>query len=287
MAAAALAVATSACSSPGASHSPAAVQTHPTTPGRTHPVGIIAIGHSGLTGENSDPRHPSQPGQPVLENSWATGTSPAVDSVYLRLVAARPETKGHVANAATGGAPFTALAEQAQTALASVPGPALIIIQTIDNDIRCDGTDAANVMAFGATLRHVLKSLTAASPESKILLVGELGRPSTSYITRLVVMHPDVKAGLTGPGICDFYDERGRLRPDHFRTLTKIIDSYETEQARVCSTVPNCLTDGGVRAAYKDTPANFTSDWNHLNVRGQAHEAKIIWPVVARALGLT
>jgi hypothetical protein len=49
----------------------------------------------------------------------------------------------------------------------------------------------------------------------------------------------------------------------------------------------NCLTDGGVRAAYKDTPANFTSDWSHLNVRGQAHEAKIIWPVVAQALGLS
>jgi hypothetical protein len=284
--AAALAVATSACSSPGASHPPAPVQTHPTTLGRTHLIGIIAIGHSGLTGENSDPRHPSQPGQPVLENSWATGTSPAVDSVYQRLVAARPETKGHVANAAAGGAPVTALAEQAQTALASVPAPALIIIQTIDSDIRCDGTDAANVIIFGTTLRHVLKSLTAASPESKILLVGQLGRPSTSFITTLVAMHPDAKVGLTGPGICDFYDERGRLRPDHFRTLTNIIDSYEAEQARVCSAVPNCRTDDGVRAAYKDTPANFTSDWNHLNVRGQAQEAKIIWPVVVRALGL-
>ncbi|HKN45834.1 MAG TPA: hypothetical protein VJW23_18110, partial [Propionibacteriaceae bacterium] len=36
-----------------------------------NPVGVIAIGHSGLTGENSDP---SLPFSPALENSWATGT---------------------------------------------------------------------------------------------------------------------------------------------------------------------------------------------------------------------
>ncbi|MEP6697679.1 MAG: hypothetical protein ABJA34_12515, partial [Pseudonocardiales bacterium] len=106
------------------------------------------------------------------------------------------------------------------------------------------------------------------------------------FVTTLVSKHPAVKTSLTGPGICDSYDEQGRLNTDNFATLTKIINSYEAEQARVCSTVANCSTDGGVRAAYTDTLENFTSDWNHLNVRGQAQEAKIIWPVVASALGL-
>lgn len=281
--AAVLALATSSCSSPSGSQSPAAVQTRPTTLSRSHPVGIVAIGHSGLTGENSDP---NLAGQPALENSWATGSSPEVNSVYLRLAAARPETKGHVANAAIGGSPVTSLAVQARIALASVPAPALIIIQTIDSDIQCDGTDATNVVKFGATLTSVLKSLTASSPESKILLVGQLGRPSPTFVTTLVSKHPAVKTSLTGPGICDFYDEQGRLNTDNFRTLTKIIDSYEAEQARVCSTVENCSTDGGVRAAYSDTLENFARDWNHLNVRGQAQAAKIIWPVVVSALGL-
>ena len=96
-----------------------------------------------------------------------------------------------------------------------------------------------------------------------------------------------MKPYLTGSGICDFYDAQGRPNAAAFRTLTKIIDGYEAEQARVCSTVPNCRTDGGVRAAYVDVLENFSSDWAHLNVRGQAQEAKIIWPVVASALGLT
>ena len=255
----------------------------PTTPNRAHPVGIIAIGHSGLTGENSDP---ARPGQPTPQNSWATGTSPSVESVYMRLVAAVPETRDHVANSAVGGAPVTALADQARSALELVPSPALTIVQTIDGDIRCDGTDPDNVVSFGATLTDVLKSLTTSSPDTKILLVGQLGRPSPAFVAHLVAVHPDVKPSLTGFGICDFYDQRGKLNTASFTRLTRIIDAYEGEQARVCSSFANCRTDDGVRAAYQDTLANFTPDWNHLNVRGQAQEAKVIWPAVAQLLGL-
>lgn len=250
----------------------------------SHPVGIVSIGHSGLTGENSDP---ARPGQPVPENSWATGTSPKVDSVYLRMVAARPETENAVASSAFGGAPFSALPDQADVALGFVPHPQLIIIQTIDNDIRCDGTDARNVVAFGATMKQVLTSLTSATPASEILVVGQLGRPSPAYITRLVAAHPEVRSELAGPGICDFYDQHGKLDPKSFARLTAIIDAYEAEQARVCSHFPRCHTDEGVRATYQDTMRNFTSDFAHLNVRGQAAEAALIWPVVARILGLS
>jgi hypothetical protein len=267
---------------PTAAHSPTTAQA--STPDTAHPVGIVAIGHSGLTGENSDP---SQAGLPAPENSWATGTTPRVDSVYARLVAALPQTRGHVANAAEGGAPVTALAGQLSTALATVPHPALVIVQTIDDDIRCDGTDSANLAHFGATLAGVLTSLTASSPASKILLVGQLGRPSPSFIGHLVTVHPEAKASMTGSGICDFYDPHGKLNPKAFTALTKVIDGYESEQARVCARYAQCHTDGGVRATYQDSLANFTDDLNHLNLRGQAQEAALIWPVVAHILALT
>jgi len=200
------------------------------------PVGVIALGHSGLTAENSDP---AQPGAPIPENSWATGMSPQ-----------------------------------------------LVIIQTIDNDIRCDGTDARNLPAFGAGVKQVLTSLTSASPESEILMVGQLGRPSPAFIRRLVAVHPDAKAELSGSGVCAFYDEHGKLNPKGFAGLTAIIDSYEAEQARACAAFPQCHTDGGVRAEYQDTLLNFSDDLNHLNVRGQAAEAALIWPVVADILDL-
>src|SRR4051794_10337701 len=45
------------------------------------PSGVIAIGHSGLTGEGT-----AEPERPALENSWATGTNPSVNSIYRRLL---------------------------------------------------------------------------------------------------------------------------------------------------------------------------------------------------------
>jgi len=248
------------------------------------PVGVIAIGHSGLTGENSDPKNP---GQVALENSWATGTSPQVNSIYRRLVAARPETAGHVANTAEGGAPASTLATQAQRALKTVPAPALVVVQTIDGDIRCDGTDHTHVAEFGAALADALQVVTTASPDSRILAVGQLGRPSPSFVRKLVAEDPALKAELTGTGMCDFFGPNGELNDEAFDTLTSIIEDYETEQARVCAMVPNCRTDDGARAAYIDRLKNFSSDWNHLNVRGQAEVAEIAWPAAAPLLELS
>lgn len=262
---------------------PAAGSTAQPPASAAEPVGVIAIGHSGLTGENSDPTYPRQD---AIENSWATGSSPEVNSVYRRLVAVRPETEGHVAITALGGASVWTLGQQAAAALQSVPVPELVIVQTIDNDIRCDGTDADNVTAFGVALKMALDSITAASPDSKILVVGQLGRPSPSFVAQLVAADPSVKNALTGSGICDFYDEQGNLNQSSFDELTTIIDGYEAEQERVCAAAANCRTDGGLRAAYVDRLENFTDDWAHINVRGQAEEAALIWPVVADFLGV-
>jgi hypothetical protein len=249
-----------------------------------NPVGVIAIGHSGLTGEGSDP---NRPGQVALENSWVTGTSPQVNSIYRRLAAVRPETDGHVANTAQGGAPASSLAAQAQFALETVPAPALVVIQTIDGDIGCDGTDDAHVPEFGVALRDALQVVTTASPDARILVVGQLGRPSPSFVKKLVAEDPTMKAALTGTGMCDFFRPDGVLNKKAFATLTSIIEGYETEQARLCATVPNCGTDDGARAAYVDRLENFSSDWNHLNVRGQAEVAEITWPAAAALLGLS
>lgn len=146
-----------------------------TAPPAGTPVGVIAIGHSAMTGEWSDPNNP---GMEVRENSWATGTAPEVNSIYQRLVAARPETAGHVANEASAGASAILLTSQAQAALQKVPTPALVLIQSIDNDIQCDGSDPANVKVFGAAVADALRVIVEASPNSHILMLSQPGRPS-------------------------------------------------------------------------------------------------------------
>ena len=267
---------------PENSSSSAVVTPSPSSPTPTvdneHPVGIIAIGHSGLTGEGTGGTY-----EAVYANSWATGSSPRVDSVYLRLVAVRPESEGHVANEAQGGAPASALLDQAGSALEVVPAPQLAIIQTVDDDIRCGGS---NVGAVGEDVADVLAMIHEMSPNTKILVVGQLGRPSVAFVRKLISVEPSIKQELTWDDPCSFFDPDGNLRKSGFRMLTDVIDEYEAEIARVCEAVPNCATDDGVRRAYVDTLENFSPDYAHLNAKGQAAEAKLIWPVVKELLGL-
>ena len=75
----------------GSTSSPSAASP---SPDRSKPVGLIAMGHSGITGEGT-----GGGGEPVPEKSWATGTLPEVDSVYLRMVGLLPATEGNVFNA--------------------------------------------------------------------------------------------------------------------------------------------------------------------------------------------
>ena len=227
----------------------------PSTSGTSSaPVGVIAIGHSALTGENSDP---SRPGQTALENSWATGSNPEVNSVYRRLVAVHPDTEGHVANRAQGGAQASSLAAQAAAALEEVPTPELVIIETIDSDIRCDGTDDTHVPEFGRSVAEALALIAAASPASHLLLVGQPGRPP--------------------PGIGSQCGTLG---------LTATIESYEAEQARMCAAAPLCSTDDGTLTAFVPEPGLTSPDGNHNSIAGHARLAELIWPVVERQLGL-
>lgn len=246
-------------------------------------AGIIALGHSGLTGENSNPQ---APGQPALDNSWATGSNPRVGSIYLRMLKRWPETKGKVANVAQGGAAADQLASQARTALTLVPAPALAIIQTIDNDIRCDGTDAQHVPEFGRAVDDALAVITKASPSTRILMITQPGRPALELkgMAGLIKANPAVKALYTGPPPCAPYSPDGRLQPKNVRALTAIIESYEAEQARVCAKYPACSTDGGALATYMRTPTLVSQDFNHLSVAGLALLARQVFPFARRAL---
>ncbi len=248
--------------------------TGPTTePARIgRPVGIIAIGHSGLTGEGTGGTF-----EAVFANSWATGSAPEVNSVYQRLTSVRPETQGHVANTAKGGAPASTLTAQATQALAIVPVPALAIIQTVDNDILCD---ASNVAEVGQSLADALALIHDASPDAIILVAGQLSRPSVAFVNDLVAAHPDTKADLTWDDECSFFDADGNLRESGFELLTAAIDAYESEMARVCAQVPNCVTDGGVRKAWIDSLEYFSPPFTHINLAGQAAQAELIWPVI-------
>jgi hypothetical protein len=101
------------------------------------------------------------------------------------------------------------------------------------------------------------------------------------------LLHRAVREDPSEVRPCAFFNPAGHLVEENFETLTRIIEGYEAEQERQCAAVPHCRTDGGARAAYVDELENFTSDWNHLNVRGSARAAEIVWPAVVALLELS
>jgi len=285
-----LAVLTAASCGSSSGPASAAADTVPAsgTTSASHPLrGIIALGHSALTGENSDPQ---SPGNPAPKNSWATGTNPAVDSIYQRLAAVDPTTRGHAVNEAAGGAPAATLVGQATKALRVEPNPRLVIIEIIGTDIRCDGSDSSHYPVFGQQVKAALDLIAKKAPHTTILLISWPGRPLQASKAIIGTAAVPIARANSASEMCSPFDPNLRLDMKHIATWTGIIEGYESELAKVCATVPECHTDNGrathfhVRTSYY----NYTNDWDyqHYNVAGLAALARFMWPTVAKILNL-
>jgi hypothetical protein len=88
--------------------------------------------------------------------------------------------------------------------------PELVVIQILDNDIRCDGTDPDNYGPFRATFVQALSILSRGLPNARIYVVSSWGRPA-SYV-EVVKDIPEARPHLTGTGRCDLLDSAGRVR---------------------------------------------------------------------------
>jgi lysophospholipase L1-like esterase len=248
-----------------------------------HPEGVIALGHSGMTGFQSDPEHP---GENVIGNSWATGSNPEVNSVYQRLVAIRPKTQGLVANVSRNGEKADGLEFQVPAALAIVPTPALALVMIMDNDIRCDGTDPAHLPEFRAQVRAAVQSIVTASPKVTVVLASGAGRPAD--YARAIATLPTTPVDLMGPDPCAMFSANKKVNPTAVKRLTSIIESYEAELARACEGIPQCHTDEGALARHPgDRLEEYGVDLGHPSVVGHQQWAAAIWPAVAKAMGLS
>jgi lysophospholipase L1-like esterase len=246
-----------------------------------HPIGVIAVGHSGMTGYMSDPK---SPGTDTEANSWATGTNPAVHSIYQRLVAARPETAGHVANAASDGAESDRLPDQATQGLTRVPYPALLIVQIVGNDLRCDGTDPQHYPEFRDNVTKAVQTVLKASPNASVVLIGDPGRPA-SY-AKVIADLPTTPKDFIDTRPCFLFSANKTINHTEVARVTTLLAAYEAQLAGACQGLRRCHTDGGAAARMELPIADYGEDFLHPSISGHAHIAAAEWPVVASALGL-
>lgn len=266
-AAVALAVAACAACTSGSGSSEAAQQ----PAGSPYPSSILAIGHSGLTGYDSDP---DSPFADALENSWATGTNPEVDSVYQRILAKNPAVQGHAANFAIDGSGVDSLLDQEKQAAAVTPAPDLVIVQSIDNDIQCDGSDPQNYGPYRQKLTAVLDAVTRDLPDAQVFFVSQWA--TVKEYDRLLLKID--RSHITGTGPCDPIDlETRRLDPQHERYLQHLVDHYWGIVTDVCGAYPHCRTDQGLLQTMKLDKADLVEDENHLSVAGHAKMAAMVF----------
>jgi hypothetical protein len=252
-----------ACSATGSQSSPG------------YPNSIAVLGHSGATGENSDP---SQPGVEVRENSWATGTNPAVNSPYLRILAKNPKIEGCNFNLAQGGATVQDLVSQAEEAVSLNPKPALVVVQIMDNDLVCPAT-AADYAGFRSTFISALDVLAKGAPHSSFFVVSQFGGPGT-YAKALTLAERQTFGG-TGP--CDFVDPNGRIVPKKVARLDDVIHGYEAQLEAACKRFTQCHYDGGAFGDIVDRREYVSSDLNHFSIKGHAKAAAVAWAAMQRA----
>jgi lysophospholipase L1-like esterase len=264
---------------PAPSPSSAAVTATPGAPGSVS--SMILVGHSGATGWNSDP---NDPGQDARDNSWGTGANPAVKSIYLRLLPANPPLRDHAVNEAVSGSLVTDLDSQLDRAFAAAPTPDLVLIQTVDNDIRCDGTDGDNYRPFHDTLAAALTKISRQSPRAAILIVSSPWSTVADYAAVAATL-PGGRKQFTGTGPCDLFDPSGRPNRAHQRYQQQVIDKYFAQLVDACRQVPTCHDDGGALAHLKIDATDLTPDYNHLSVAGQAKQAALEWKVLRPVLG--
>jgi hypothetical protein len=238
-----------------------------------YPNAIVVLGHSGATGYNSDPQ---RPGADVLANSWATGSNPEVRSLYLRILEANPAIRGHNANLARDGATIHDLLSQSASAVGLRPKPQLVVIQILDNDIRCDGRDPSNYRPFRASFIDALSILSRGLPNARIYVVSQPGRPAT--YAEAIKDIPEARAEFTGDGPCDLFDTAGDIVPAHVAYLTSVIEQYEARLKSGCARFVHCRWDGGALSRYVDDLAGLSPvDWGHLSVEGHKRVAEYAW----------
>ncbi len=243
----------------------------------SYPSSIVVLGHSGATGLNSDPR---RPGIDVRENSWATGTNPAVKSLYLRILAKNPKIRGHNHNLALDGATVTGLAAQASRISYLEPRPDLVVVQIMDNDIRCDGKDKAYLADFRRTFISALSTVRRAAPRSQIFVVSQLGRPRTWA----KALTPGERKSFSGwPGPCDFLSSSGTIVPARLAYLEATIRGFEAQLASGCKRVAGCRYDNGAFGRVVVRHAYLSSDLGHPSVKGHAKAAAVAWAAMQRA----
>ncbi|GGS94140.1 SGNH/GDSL hydrolase family protein [Streptomyces chromofuscus] len=205
--------------------------------------------------------------------SWATGSSPEVNSLAVRLLGARATT--HSWNVAVSG---TAMADlPAQMERAAARGPELVTVMTGANDACRSSVSAMTpVDDFRADFKDAMRTLRQTLPKAQVYVAS---------IPNLMRLWSEGRTNPLGKqvwklGICpsmlgdaDALDAAANQRR---ATVQQRVMDYNSALAEVCGADEYCRYDGGAVFDYRFGTAQLSPwDWFHPSKNGQARLAEI------------
>jgi lysophospholipase L1-like esterase len=246
---------------------------------------MAALGDSITRGFNtSGPGCPTGPSLDCPQNSWATGTNPAVDSVRERLDAISPQPLTAY-NDAVSGARVKNLVEQATVAAAQDPD--FVLIEIGANDACATNPGPTPTATFRAQVREALQVLVSTNKQVYIQLMSI---PDINNLRTIFTEPPDPNAlarweafqvcqGLLAKPLST--DPADEARREAFRAQ---VIAYNESLEEVCAEFKRCIWDEytvfneGFTTADVATVANTpTADYFHPSVSGQAKLAEAAW----------
>lgn len=213
------------------------------------------------------------------ENSWSTGTSPAVASHASRLRAAG-DTALVAYNDAYPGTTSADLAGQAQAAVAQ--GAGYVTIEMGGNDAcRNDIADMTSTATYAANVRAALAVL-AASPAKPRILVASV--PNLLHMYEVNAVNPVAQYVWATYAICpSMLASPASTAPADVARRAAVqaqVDAYNRVLEAACGDTAKCSYDRGAVADMAFSASDVsTIDYFHPSVAGQAKLAAVTWAV--------
>lgn len=250
-----------------------------------YPTSLVVLGAATAAGYGADPAHPYSISP---QNSWGSGTNPAVKSVYSRLLALNPALKGHALNLASetdAGTELDQFANDVGHLLTLSLKPQLVLVEVIDRNIKCNGSIETDFSGYGAKFAATLDTLTQGLPKAHVVVVSQWGS-SASYASYLERLPLAARMKHAGKGLCQLVESSsGRVSPTRVAYQNKIVAGEEAQLRAACKQHPQCTFDGGAAHRVNVTPADVGLFQFSPSSQGQAKLAAAEWPVIQSAIG--
>ncbi|WP_181135484.1 GDSL-type esterase/lipase family protein [Rathayibacter sp. AY2B3] len=226
------------------------------------------------------------------DNSWATGSATAVDSIASRMAAADPRTAVRAVNYAKSGAVISGVESRIDAAADAGEEPDVVTLLIGGNDLcsltlspESDGYAMTPAASFAASATGILRSIGEEWPEATVL-VGSV--PDIESEWEAVRPTPGAAIWAWG-GVCR--TQRGvdatTGAPLTGSAYTASLAAAEDREAdfnsaleSACASAANdCVWDGGALTAAPISLDQLSTDvdYFHPNVAGQAMIAEELW----------